>query len=141
MPQEDAFGDWLEKFTYLSLAETVNLPDWQHPIAFIHQFSMNSMGDGTGSLFYNNPECIDAVARSFGIIGEPMFEHTIKTIDEILGPRIQSNPQDWQEIVLQEVQTGAAATAVSELDIMLDERWEEMYSKLESYARSHGWKS
>jgi hypothetical protein len=140
MSQRDAFSDWLEQFTYLSETETSNLPEWQRPIAFIHQFAVNSMFDGVGSLFYNDLECIDAVSRSFDGFGEIEMRRKIQEIDNILGPRVESGPQNWQDIRIEQIQVGLASSAADELDKMLSDRWHALYSQLEDHARLNGWK-
>jgi hypothetical protein len=139
MSERDPFSDWLEQFAYMSEADTSNLPEWQRPIAFIHQFAVNSMCDGAGSLFYNDPDSIESLVGSFGQIGETEMGLKIRAIESILRPYVESGPPNWQSILVEQIQVGAASTAAIELETMLNDRWQALYSKLESYARSNGW--
>jgi hypothetical protein len=140
MPEINAFEKWLEQFTYLSPAETANLPNWQRPLAFVHQFAMDAMGDGVGSLFYNHPENVDSVAEALDTIGEPELARKIRVISGELEPFVAGSPPNWQEILVEQCLEGAASRNLGELDSLLNQGWNALYDKLEASARSNGWR-
>ncbi len=140
MSQTDSFDAWLQQFTYLSEEETSALIEWQRPIAFVHQFIVSTANDGAGSLFYNHPECVEAVALSLAEIGEAEIEQKIRAIECILEPYIEAGSPDPQLDILEQIQDGAAETPANELTSLVNDRWSILYSKLEGKARAHGWK-
>jgi hypothetical protein len=119
--------------------EISKLPDWQRSIAFVHQFALDSVGDGVGSLFYNNPHNIDGVAEALDGICKNDMAGKIRSTAELLKPFVEDGPANWQEILVEQCLNGAASPRLDELDKLLTQRWDELYSKLEERAPSKGW--
>jgi hypothetical protein len=135
----DGFNRWADQFAYLSDVATLDLPAWQQPIAFIHQFVHSTQGDGAGSLFYNHTENIDNVANSFDALGEADLAQRVRRIDDILGPSVEDGPPNMQDILVEQCRNGAAVEEVAALDAALTARLTDIYSKLEASAKAHGW--
>jgi hypothetical protein len=135
----DAFNRWADQFAYMSDVDTFDLPAWQQPIAFIHQFVLSAQGDGAGSLFYNHTENIDNVANSFDSIGEADLAQRVRRINDILEPFVEDGPPDMQDILVEQCMNGAATSELAELDAALTARLTGLYAKLEASAKANGW--
>src|SRR5262245_23234550 len=94
MATDEAFHTWARNFERLSEAQILKLPAWQQPIAFSYPFILSTLGDGAGSLFYNHPENIENVAKSFDEIDETDLAARIRRIEAILEPLLEIGPQD-----------------------------------------------
>jgi hypothetical protein len=130
--QDDAFRAWLDQMSYLSGWELRELPAWQRPLALIHDFALDSLGDGAGSLFYNNPDSIDGVDSALAELGEHELAEKIRAIKGMVEA---ANPSDVVEYVM-----GPAIQHVEELDTLLSRCWDTLYAKIEERARANGWK-
>lgn len=135
----DAFNGWADQFAYLSDVETFDLPTWQQPIAFIHQFVTSAQGDGAGSLFYNHTENIDNVASSFDSVDEADLAQRVRRINDILEPFVEDGPPDMQDILVEQCTNGAATSELTDLDAALSARLTDLYAKLEALAKANGW--
>lgn len=135
----DAFHRWVDQFSHLSDVDTFDLPAWQQPIAFIHQFVMSAQGDGAGSLFYNHTENIDNVANSFDAVEEADLAQRVRRINDILEPFVEDGPPDMQDILIEQCLEGAAVEELAALDAALTARLADLYEKLEASAKANGW--
>ena len=139
MEQSEAFDALLERLAYLSDGEFDNLPEWQRSLTLVHQFALDAMGDGVGSLFYNHPERVDGVVQALLTLGELELAEGLRATARILEPFVADGPPNWQEILVEQCLEGVAAQRIEELGKLLDERWGALYAKLEELARSNGW--
>lgn len=141
MAVNEAFHAWAAQFEWLSDAETMELPAWQQPIAFIYQFVLDVQGDGAGSLFYNHTENIENVASAFEVIDEPEYANRIRRIDAILEPLVEDGPPDMQSILVSACMEGPATEEVLALEAAVNARLMDIYAKLEATAKANGWTS
>jgi hypothetical protein len=139
MATGDNFDDWLEQFTYLDAVEIAALPEQQQSLVLAHKFAQATNCDGAGSLFYNNADMVDHVAKAFDKLSEPELAKKIRVVSGILRPFVADNPPDWQEIIIDQCMEGAASQDVEQLDSLVQERFIAIYDKLENLARSKGW--
>ncbi len=137
----EAFHAWAAQFEWLSDVETMELPAWQQPIAFIYQFVLDVQGDGAGSLFYNHTENIENVASAFEVIDEPEYASQIRRINAILEPLVENGPADMQSILVSACMDGPATEEVLALEAAVNARLMDIYGKLEATAKANGWTS
>lgn len=140
MSADDPFGAWLDRLASLSDAEVDLLPDWQQPMAVIHQFGVIAACDGPGALFYNEPEAIDALAEAFLAVGEPELADWILRVEAILEPFAGEAPFNESEAVLQQCLDGAATADIIALDALFQARVQAIYATMEARAREMGWR-
>jgi hypothetical protein len=125
----DPFDAWLEQMSYLSPRELSGLPGWQRPLAVVHQFAVDALTDGAGSLFYNNPDDVDPLVSALEALGEQELAEKIRAISRML-----------EALDLGDVTEYAMRSAVvEELDALLNRRWNTIYTKIEERARANGW--
>lgn len=136
---DHAFDKWLDQFACLPDAHVTDLPEWQHAVAFIHQFASDTASDGAGSLFYNRMENIDHVANAFESLGELEIAAKVRQVWRILEPFFDDSTLDPQPILIEQCVRGAARSAVDELEDLVNQRSVEFYAKLEKRARANGW--
>lgn len=141
MAQADPFGRWLDQFADLADVDVFDLPDWQQPLAFIHQFALSAVGDGAGSLFYSHTENIENTAEAFAAIDEPELAEKILTVRDALAALIEEAPPNLPDLLLEQCVNGAATKDVVELDALLSPRWSAIYAKLEARAKANGWRA
>lgn len=139
MDQADPFGRWLDQFASLADVEVFDLPDWQQPLAFIHQFALFAASDGAGSLFYNHTDNIENVAEAFEDIDELELAARIQAVFAILEPFAGDGPLSESDEVLEACLNGAATEDIRLLDEQFQRRWQAVYAKLEAIARANGW--
>ncbi len=135
----DPFGKWLDQFADLSDVDVFELPDWQQPLAFIHQFSVFAGSDGAGSLFYHHPENIEHVAEAFADIDELDLSARIEAIFAILEPFAGESAFHDSDAVLEQCLDGAATDEIMTLDAQFQQRCDAIYAKLEALARANAW--
>jgi hypothetical protein len=134
----NAFDEWRERLSDLSETEFLALPSGQRPLVLVHQFALDSMGDGVGSLFYNSPQNVGGVSQALEGLGELELAQKIRLISKILVPFFRHDAPNWQEMVADQCMQGSAAREVGELDKLLAQRWDALYEKIEQRARSNG---
>jgi hypothetical protein len=135
----DPYVEWLHRISYLSLEETLALPQWQQPVALVQQLAMGHLNDGAGSLFYNDAEKIHPTAASLETMGETELSRLVLRIFAILSPIFDENPPDLLEVLVKQLTDGAATNLVEELDELIERRWDDLHSKMKAQAEANGW--
>lgn len=113
------------------------MPLWQRQIALIHQFATDAVPDGTGSLFYNDPNYpnnVIEVANSLAAIGEQALFQRICEIKRVLEPFAEHDDAFTEQCL-----NGVATNAILQLDALLSERWHAIYARLMDEAKANGW--
>jgi hypothetical protein len=129
---DNSFSAWLEQMSYLSDWDLRELPAWQRPLAIVHEFALESQGDGTGSLFYNSPGSIEGLISALTGLGEHELAEKVRAVHGMIEA---AAPDDVVDYVM-----GPALSQIEELDALLNRRWHTLYAKIEERARANGWR-
>jgi len=139
MAARDSFSDWLDQFAYLDARAIAALPQSQRSLALIHRFAQASVEDGVASLFYNHPDLVGDVANAFEEFSEIEIADKIRAISGMLKPFVADDPAQWQDIIIQQCMSGTTTQEVEQLDRLVQDRWTDIYDKLENLVRSKRW--
>src|SRR5262249_22218345 len=132
---EEKFDNWLDQIANSPDRASWRSPPRQRQIALIHRFATDTVQDGAGSLFYNDPNYpneVVEVADALAAIDEHAICRSICEIRHLLEP-FQGDA--FTEPCL----NGVATSAILQLDALLSERWNAIYARLMDEAKSNWW--